>query len=172
MTPQIAAVQRLSTSGHWVVPVDTPLGPLHLLAYAATPPVFDGPEDRNGLRNRDELLLWEMLLWENLLDTAPPEGFVVLGNANLDPLGGEGVSAAMAAFLARPILQDPHPDQPTAHGPGKLRVSYVLPATTWNVVDAGVFWPDGDDPKRDLLGSDGLAAGVHHLVWVDISRDR
>jgi hypothetical protein len=168
MRPDVSAIQRLSTSGHWIVPVETPIGRVSLMAYAATPPVFDGPEDRNGLRNRDELLLWE-----NTLDTAPPTGFVVLGNANLDPLGGEGYSTAMAAFLTRPILQDPHPGQPTANwpedGPGDLRVSYVLPAATWQVKDAGVFWPAPDDPNAALLGSDGLAAGVHHLVWADIS---
>jgi hypothetical protein len=28
-----------------------PAGPIHILASHATPPVFDGPEDRNGLRN-------------------------------------------------------------------------------------------------------------------------
>lgn len=170
MTPEVAAVQRLSTSGHWVVPLETPVGRLSLLAFAATPPVFDGAEDRNGLRNRDELRLWE-----NYLDDVEPDDFVVLGNANLDPLGGEGYNAAMASFLARPFLQDPHPGQPTAHwrddGPGKLRVNYVLPAAIWQVTDAGVFWPAPDDPMRDLLGGDGFAAGVHHLVWVDIRRD-
>ena len=170
ITDAVAGVQRLSTSGHWVVPVNTDSGPLTLLAYAATPPVFDGPEDRNGLRNRDELLLWE-----NLLDDDPPDGFVLLGNANLDPAKGQGYSTAMAAFLSRPILQDPHPNQPTAHwaddGPGKLRVSYVLPARDWTVTDAGVFWPAPDEPDVGLLGSDGLVAGVHHLVWVDLRRD-
>ena len=170
MTAEIADLQRLSTSGHWIVPVATPIGSVNLLAYAATPPVFDGPEDRNGLRNRDELLLWE-----NTLDEAEPAGFVFLGNANLDPLDGQGYSTAMAAFLARSILQDPHPRQPTANwpedGPGDLRVSYVLPAATWQVKDAGVFWPAPDDTLAELLGSDGLAAGVHHIVWVDISRE-
>ena len=31
---------------------------LHLLAHHPTPPVFDGPEDRNGRRNHDEAALW------------------------------------------------------------------------------------------------------------------
>ena len=158
-------VQRLSTTGHWIVPVELPGGPLHLLAFSATPPVFDGPEDRNGLRNRDELRLWGQVLDGSF--GAPPADFVVLGNANLDPLAGDGHRAAMADFLARPDLQDPLPGQPTAHwpveegGPGDLRVSYVLPAITWRVMDAGVVWPSS--------GGDG-AAGPHHLVWVDIAR--
>jgi hypothetical protein len=170
MTAQVADIQRLSTSGHWVVPIETSIGLVTLMAYAATPPVFDGPEDRNGLRNRDELLLWE-----NMIEHTPPDGFLVLGNANLDPLDGEGYSDAMANFLEIPLLHDPHPRQPTANwddeGPGDLRVSYVLPSVVFDVQDAGVFWPAPDDPDVALLGEDGLAAGVHHLVWVDISRD-
>ena len=173
MTPEIAAVQRLSTSGHWIVPLETTQGPLTLLAYAATPPVFDGPEDRNGLRNRDELLVWQHVLDGHF--GSVPTDFVILGNANLDPLDGDGLRDAMVGFLTDPRLQDPLPGQDTADwpedGPGNLRVSYVLPAVTWDVQRAGVFWPAPDDPLAALLGSDGLAAGVHHLVWVDISRN-
>ncbi|MDX8347105.1 endonuclease/exonuclease/phosphatase family protein [Cognatiyoonia sp. IB215446] len=169
----VLAIQRLSHSGHWILPIDLPDGDqVNILAFAATPPVFDGPEDRNGLRNRDELRLWEVVLDGGL---GPPiERFVVAGNANLDPLGGDGLSDAMATFLARPDLQDPLPGLPTANwaddGPGDLRVSYVLPSTDWRVVDAGVFWPAPDTVDAALLGEDGLAAGVHHLVWVDITR--
>ena len=53
------AAQRLSTTGHWIVPIITPDGPFHLLTFHATPPVFDGPEDRNGKRNHDEVRLWQ-----------------------------------------------------------------------------------------------------------------
>ncbi|MDX8351670.1 endonuclease/exonuclease/phosphatase family protein [Cognatiyoonia sp. IB215182] len=167
------AIQRLSHAGHWIVPIDLQGdGHVNILAFAATPPVFDGPEDRNGLRNRDELRLWEVVLDGGF--GPPPERFVVAGNANLDPLAGDGLSDAMAAFLARPDLQDPLPSLPTADwaddGPGDLRVSYVLPSTDWRVVDAGVFWPAPDAADATLLGEDGLSAGVHHLVWVDITR--
>ncbi len=31
---------------------------LHLLASHPTPPAFDGPEDRNGRRNHDEIRFW------------------------------------------------------------------------------------------------------------------
>ena len=60
--PDLAAVQRLATTGFWDVPVETPSGQLHLLAWHATPPVFDGPEDRNGRRNHDEAAFWRLLL--------------------------------------------------------------------------------------------------------------
>ena len=182
----VLAIQRLSSVNHWIVPIDHPDGVLHLLAYSATPPVFDGPEDRNGLRNADELGLWT-----HILRTEPPPDFIVIGNANLDPVDGQGLSDRMTAFLANPMITDPMPKsaggaavQDPSHqgdpaldtadwdedGAGNLRVDYVLPAATWTVKDAGVFWPAPHDPLADLLGSDGMAVGRHRLVWVDIAR--
>ena len=167
------AVQRLSTSVHWIVPIileDQRV--LNLLVYAATPPVFDGPEDQNGLRNRDELKLWEQVLdghWG-----AVPVDFVFAGLTNLDPDAGEGDRATMAAFLRDPLLLDPLPNLPTAHWPDRdlppMRVSYVLPAATWTVQDAGVVWPAPDSRLGLQLGIDGAAAGPHRLVWVALAQ--
>ena len=42
---------RLSSKTHLDVPVETPQGRLHFLVSHPTPPVYDGPEDRNGARN-------------------------------------------------------------------------------------------------------------------------
>ncbi len=170
---QAQAEQRLSSTGHWIVPIMPDGGDgFSLLAFSSTPPVFDGPEDINGLRNRDELRLWEVVLDGGY--GPPPASFVIAGNANLDPMAGQGLTAAMSAVLADPRLQDPLPDLPTADwpadGPGQLRVSYVLPSADWTVTGAGVFWPAPDDPLYALGGGDRLAAGPHHLVWVDISR--
>lgn len=164
---------RISSTGHWIVPVSLPDGPpLALLAFSATPPVFDGPEDVNGLRNRDELRLWQTVLDGGF--GPAPDSFVIAGNANLDPQAGAGYVEAMAAFLRHPLFQDPLPGQETADwpgdGPGSLRVSYVLPSRDWMVTDAGVFWPAPDDPDRRLIGGDGQVAGPHRMVWVDISR--
>ncbi|MEJ8561451.1 endonuclease/exonuclease/phosphatase family protein [Yoonia sp. GPGPB17] len=166
-------ILRLSSTGHWIVPIALPDGkPLSVMAFSATPPVFDGPEDMNGLRNRDELRLWEVVL--DGAYGAVPDSFAITGNANLDPRDGDGISGAMASFLQHPRLQDPLPGQDTVDwpedGPGDLRVSYVLPSVDWRVTDAGVFWPASDDPERALIGDDGLTAGPHRLVWVDISR--
>jgi len=169
MKPEHAAIQRLSSTSHWIVPIDLPIGRLHLLAFAATPPVFDGPEDRNGLRNRDELRLWTEVL--NGAFGEVPDSFVIAGNANLDPTAGDGLRDAMVDFLADRRLQDPLPDTPTARWPdrpelGALRVSYVLPSREWVVTDAGVVWHSSDPLERD--GS--MLAGPHGLVWVDISK--
>ena len=56
-TDAVWAQLRLSSKSHWDVPIATPLGTVHLLASHPTPPTFDGPEDRNGRRNADEIRL-------------------------------------------------------------------------------------------------------------------
>ena len=49
---------RLSSKSHWDVPVRAGDRTIHLLASHPTPPVFNGPEDRNGRRNHDEIKFW------------------------------------------------------------------------------------------------------------------
>lgn len=49
---------RLSSKSHWDVPVKVEDALIHFLVCHPTPPVFDGPEDRNGCRNHDEIRFW------------------------------------------------------------------------------------------------------------------
>ena len=171
MTPEAAAVQRLSTTGHWDVPVDLPGGGvLHLLAWYATPPVFDGIEDRNGRRNHDEAAFWAALLDGALPIQAPEGSLVILGDGNLDPVDGDGLRDGIMGLLQHPRLQDPLPGQDTADfsaktGPGKLRVDYVLPSADLTVLDAGVLWPTPGDALAEVLAT----ASRHRPVWVDIA---
>ncbi|MGR3485297.1 MAG: endonuclease/exonuclease/phosphatase family protein [Paracoccaceae bacterium] len=170
------AAQRLSSTGHWIVRVDAPTGPLRLLAWSATPPVFDGPEDRNGRRAADEAALWRHLL-DGRMGPAPPRPFVLLGKSNVDPLAGDGMRAEMAALLSDPRLADPRPssaggaaagdatdtadwDDPV---PGNLRVTYALPSADLSIADSGVVWPEGGE-----LAGTAEEAGPHRLVWVDV----
>jgi len=159
----VFAIQRLSSTGHWQVALETPQGPLSLMAWHAGPPVFGGPHQRNHWRNADETAFWR---WQ--LDIAPPQGpFVLLGNSNLDPETGAGERAEMAALLAHPRLQDPAPEAPlpsggaptraNAHwpdGPGALRVLYLLPSQDIAVIDRGLIWPS--------------PAARHAIVWADL----
>lgn len=182
MTEQVRAVQRLSTSGHWEVPVQAPGGVIRLLCWYATPPVFDGPEDRNGRRNHDEAAFWLRLLAGDL-EWPPPAGdFVLLGQSNLDPVDGEGLRGAMSALLDHPQVQDPAPRG--VHGRveagqsgdpgldtalydfGGLRVEVVLPSVGLRVRESGVLWPADGDPFAAVL----TAASRHRPVWVDIER--
>lgn len=119
------AARRLSSKSHWDVPIgvgDPAAGGriVHALCSHPTPPVFDGPEDRNGRRNHDEIRFWvdyltpERAGW--IVDDAggrgglPPDAaFVVLGDLNCDPVDGDGRREALQALLAHPRVQDPAP---------------------------------------------------------------
>jgi hypothetical protein len=162
------AAQRLSTTGHWIVPVDAPGGVIDVMAFHASPPVFDGPEDRNGKRNHDELMLWVQVL-DGQLGTLNGD-FVIAGDANLDPVDGEGIKRAIRTLLDHPRLQDPTPNNPdtvdwTDPVPGDLRVDYVLPGADLKITDSGVYWPSGGDALETVK-----TASRHRLVWVDITR--
>ncbi len=104
---------RLSSKSHWDLPLQTPDGVVHFLVSHPTPPVFDGPEDRNGARNHDEIKLWsEYLTNENaqwLCDDKNICGglvhdarFVIAGDMNSDPIDGDGVPGTMQQLLGHP----------------------------------------------------------------------
>ncbi len=178
-------VQRLSSTAHWAVPVELPGGEtLTLLTFQAGPPVFDGPEDRNGRRNHDEILFWERYL-DGAFGAAPQTRFVIAGGANLDPVDGAGRHSAIRALLSDPRIKDPRPASDGAaragdqgqdgpdrldtvdwDGPGRLRVDYVLPSSDWVVGASGVFWPGAGTALHDVA----LRASRHRLVWVDLGR--
>ncbi|MER5172448.1 endonuclease/exonuclease/phosphatase family protein [Thioclava kandeliae] len=148
LSPGALAVQRLSSSVHWIVRLEG----LELLIWSATPPIFDGPEDRNGRRNHDETAFW--LPYLATLPADPP--LVMLGRANLDPAQKEGRKAALETLLSSPRLQDPLPDLPTADLGGKhLRLDYILPDHLLEVTGAGV-----------LPATEGAR---YRMVWVDIA---
>ena len=123
---QVWNALRLSSKSHWDVPVDTPLGVIHILASHPTPPAFDGPERRNVARNHDEIRLWH----EYLSQGGPPDTggawlcddggrcgglaadarFVILGDLNNDPVDGAGDHAAIVSLLEHPrVLRHPTP---------------------------------------------------------------
>ena len=154
---QVHAAQRLSSKGHWIVPVATPdHGTVRVMTFHAAPPVFDGVEDRNGRRNHDEAAFW--LDYLARADSALP--FVLLGVANMDPDRGQGRPEAIRALLTHPQLQDPFPDTPTADfddpDPGDLRVDYLLPSSDWKVENFGTIRTP--------------SASRHDLLWADLER--
>src|SRR4029450_2753556 len=57
-SPEEQAVLRLSSKSHWDVPIRVRGTTVHFLVSHPTPPTFDGPEDRNGRRNHDEIRFW------------------------------------------------------------------------------------------------------------------
>lgn len=180
------AIQRLSTVGHWVVPVRVGDIKVDLMVFHASPPVFDGPEDRNGRRNHDELKFWQHYL-DGAFGAPSEAPFVLLGDANLDPADSDGRRVAIADLLSDPRLQDPRPMRAgeaagdpghggdprldtvewPAPGPGALRVDYILPSADLIVEDAGVYRPEAGSEAAEIM----RAASRHRLVWVDLRID-
>jgi hypothetical protein len=176
------AIQRLSSVGHWDVPVILPDGTrLHLLAFHGSTPAF-GRGDRNLRRNHDEVRFWQRYLDGALPMSAPDGPLVLFGSANLDPQAGDGIGQAMADLLAHPRLQDPGQTSPGAAAaaasrrepaqatvdwdrPGRLRAVYVLPSSDLSVAGSGVYWPAPGDPMAQVAA----AASRHRLVWVDLA---
>jgi endonuclease/exonuclease/phosphatase family metal-dependent hydrolase len=123
------AVLPLSSKSHWDVVIDLPRSDgnrsqrLHLLVSHPTPPGFDGPEDRNGRRNHDEIRLWADYISNDsksahLIDDTGQRGgiasdasFVIAGDLNADPVDGGSVPGAIAQLLDHPRV---HRD--VAHG--------------------------------------------------------
>ena len=179
---------RLSSTAHWVVPISIGSRTLTILTHHATPPVFDGPEDRNGRRNADELLFWVEFL-EGELGVPPiKENLVMLSVTNLDPNDGDGLKETYKQFLDATNFVDPKPhstggqsegqhdahlgdpsldtvDWPEDYGPGNLRVDYALPSADLTVMQTGVVWPKDDSYG---LGRAVRHASRHRLVYLDI----
>lgn len=107
-------VLRLSSKSHWDVPVRVGRRTVHVLASHPTPPVFDGPEDRNGRRNSDEIRFWRDYVsapgkarW--IVDDTGRRGglgprahFVVAGDLNSDPFDGDSLPGSIGQLLDHP----------------------------------------------------------------------
>ncbi|MEZ6088866.1 MAG: endonuclease/exonuclease/phosphatase family protein [Pirellulaceae bacterium] len=112
---------RLSSKSHWDVPIIVRDQRLHLLASHPTPPVFDGPEDRNGCRNHDEIAFWSQYIdpasSTRFVDDQGRIGslgdeqakFVIVGDLNADPIDGDGRSDAIHRLLSHVGVTDTKP---------------------------------------------------------------
>ena len=176
--PQVWPKLRLSSKSHWDVPVRTPLGTIHFLVDHPTPPVFDGPEDRNGARNFDEIRLWAEYIspgdkpW--LCDDAGHCGglaadarFVIAGDHNADPVDGDGVPGAMRQLLEHPrVLDYPAPSSEgavvSALAAGGANLRHKGPHAN----DTGDFGPQVGNLRLDyVLPSKGLSVLSSGVFW-------
>jgi 3-phytase len=110
------AVFRLSSKSHWDVPVRIGPRTVHFLASHPTPPVFDGPEDRNGTRNHDEIRFWadyitpgerSAYIYDDVGATGglrEGELFVIAGDQNSDPLDGDSIAGSTQQLIEHDLV--------------------------------------------------------------------
>jgi hypothetical protein len=114
------AIFPLSSKSHWDVPIRVDGGGregiVHFLVSHPTPPVFDGTEDRNGLRNADEIRFWADYISGGaragyiyddrgrLGGLASGAEFVIAGDENSDPLDGDSVPGSIQQLLDHPLV--------------------------------------------------------------------
>ncbi|NGO13732.1 endonuclease/exonuclease/phosphatase family protein [Streptomyces sp. HC44] len=124
------AVFRLSSKSHWDLPIRLGHGrssTVHFLVSHPTPPTFDGPEDRNGRRNHDEIRLWADYIGGRrrgayLYDDKGVRGglrpgarFVIAGDLNADPYDGDSYDHAVRQLLDHKAVNLPA-TPPSARG--------------------------------------------------------
>jgi len=183
----------LSSKSHWDVPVDVNGKIIHVLASHPTPPVFDGPEDRNGTKNHDEVRFWldyitpksaEYIYDDNGVfgGIAPLSRFVILGDQNSSATEGNSRKEAISGLLNSVLTNDttiPQSDGGDVHNTKNplskyhtaywgMRADYVLPSTYGiEVLNNGVFWPQKDKPEYHLI-KDRESSSDHRMVWSNL----
>lgn len=191
--PQVWQSLRLSSKSHWDIPIIVDEQIIHVLASHPTPPVFDGPERRNALRNRDEIRFWLQYIegsdGSTLYDDAGVTGglaqgarFLIVGDLNASASEGDSLLGGIDALLASPKIQasivprsigaeENRPEHPNASEHTALwglRADYILPSVAgFASTAAGVFWPSRAAPEAHLM-QDRTASSDHRLVWVDL----
>jgi hypothetical protein len=115
-SPAELGVFRLSSKSHWDVPIDVGGHTVHFLVSHPTPPVFDGPEDRNGTRNFDEIRFWADYVMPGVTsayvydDDGNSGGlqagarFVIAGDQNSDPLDGDSIPGSIQQLIEHPLV--------------------------------------------------------------------
>ena len=190
---QETELMRLSSKSHWDVPINVCGKTLNLLASHPTPPVFDGPEDRNGRRNHDEIRFWRDYIDSDQNSyhyddkgqhggLTPNASFVVLGDLNANDVEGDAYPNAMGQLLNHPRINNypaPISDGGLENKPQSqyaathtaywgMRADYVLPSSNLKVVNSGVFWPAKSQSTFRLV-ADRSSSSDHRLVWADIA---
>jgi len=169
---------RLSSKSHWDVPVSTPAGVLHFLVSHPTPPVFDGPENRNALRNADEVRFWNEYVsagerpW--LCDDAGRCGglpadarFVIAGDQNSDPIDGDSLHEPIVGLLEHPrVLRHATPVSEGAALAGQKDGGANLKQKGPAAQKTGLFGPRVGNLRLDyVLPSTGLNVTGSGVFW-------
>ena len=156
-SPAELNVFRLSSKSHWDLPLLIGNRVVHFLTSHPTPPVFDGPEDRNGTRNFDEIRLWADYITPMrgayLYDDGGRRGglargalFVIAGDQNSDPLDGDSIPGSIQQLLNNPLVNNTN--TPSSLG-----------AVEQNALQGGANLLHRSDPKFDTADFADSAPG-------------
>jgi hypothetical protein len=108
-------ILRLSSKSHWDLPLKIRGSVVHFLVCHPTPPIFDGPEDRNGCRNHDEIRLLAdyidpgrssyIYADQGHRGGLPADArFVIAGDMNADPTDGDSTVGSIRQLLEHPLI--------------------------------------------------------------------
>ncbi|MEO1235430.1 MAG: endonuclease/exonuclease/phosphatase family protein [Planctomycetota bacterium] len=191
-------IVRVSSKTHEAVRVAERSGrSLYVLISHPTPPVFDGPEDRNGWRNHAEIAMLVAMLrnvQRGLYPPFPPGPAVVLGDLNADPHDGESRPLAIDQLRLDPRIRDPLPASrgavAKARADGGVNAEHrgdpALDTADWpdepgrgpgnlrvDYVLPTADWTVVDAgvfwPEPGQAGHAWIDASDHRLVWADLA---
>jgi len=163
-SPEEVAILRLSSKSHWDLPIDIGKKTVHFLVSHPTPPVFDGPEDRNGRRNFDEIRFWADYITPAksgyIYDDdgvhgglKPGELFVIAGDQNSDPLDGDSIPGAIQQLTENPLVNT----KVTPESAGAVEAS---------ALQGGANLNHRSDPRFDTADFADTAPGNLHADYV------
>tara|TARA_R110001592_G_scaffold159264_3_gene390586 strand:+ start:117 stop:1298 length:1182 start_codon:yes stop_codon:yes gene_type:complete len=183
---------RLSSKSHWDIPVEVNGQVVHILASHPTPPIFDGPENRNGKRNHDEIRFWDDYISPEksayIYDDKGQKGglkslepFVILGDLNASNVEGDALNSAISSLLNNDKIQDALPQSEGGKHHSKnnehanyhtaswrMRADYALPSKYGLVIEkSGVYWPTENEETFRLI-KNRAASSDHRMVWIDL----
>ncbi|WDV55254.1 endonuclease/exonuclease/phosphatase family protein [Streptomyces coeruleorubidus] len=175
------AILRLSSKSHWDVPVRIGRDTVHFLVSHPTPPTFDGPEDRNGRRNHDEIRLWADYIGARrrgayLYDDRGRRGglrpgarFVIAGDLNADPYDGDSYDHAVRQLLEHPAVNPPATPPASRGGVAAARLQGGANAShigdpAYDTADFGDTAP-GNLRVDHVIPSRGLTPGANGVFW-------
>ncbi|MEO1126669.1 MAG: phytase [Cyanobacteria bacterium J06639_16] len=171
---------RLSSKSHWDIPIEVDGEIIHVLASHPTPPVFDGPEDRNGTRNFDEIRFWadyvdgaDYIYDDNGVTGGLESGarFVVMGDQNSDPFDGDSIPGAIQQLLAHPQVNTAATPDSEGSVDATLRQGDNnfdhLSAPRYDTADFGesIFGGPGNLRVDYVLPSDNLEITEASVFW-------
>jgi hypothetical protein len=186
-SPEEIEQLRLSSKSHWDIPIDVHGHTLHVLASHPTPPVFDGPEDRNGRRNFDEIRFWRDYVTPGAAGyvyddaefaaaggrrPANPKGglpagasFVVMGDQNADPTKGSSYPGAINQLLESPRVNAAVTPRGTGGAQATPKVVGDAAPARDSGQDTAAFGDSGNLRVDYVLPSSDIEIVAGHVYW-------